>query len=248
MEVDPTKEELSKLTAEIMHSMSLLQHDQVEAVVLETCTKLVLHLSAAIKEALVTDMPRVQIEAYRTINEKYMPQKTTVIRQHGVIPVLEIIDAASDSTALRILQLLNLVCTTASRPRPCTANLFLPSSLVQIIEGNVEIQQNLCMMGGIPSIIKVACALSLCSFLLWLSKATRPVFRGGAPRRSAGRGGSFRPGDVLRTQRGHSAHVHRVPRSPRARQLRRRQLPLSAAPRCHRYRCRAPGLLGSLRR
>jgi hypothetical protein len=50
-----------------------------------------------------------QIEAYKTINEKYMSQKATVIRQHGVIPILEIIEAASDSTALRILQLLNLV-------------------------------------------------------------------------------------------------------------------------------------------
>lgn len=41
MDVDPTKEELSKLTSEIMHNMGLLQHDQVEFVMLDSCTKLV---------------------------------------------------------------------------------------------------------------------------------------------------------------------------------------------------------------
>lgn len=41
MEVDPTKEELSKLTTEITHNMALLQHDQLESIMLDCCTKLV---------------------------------------------------------------------------------------------------------------------------------------------------------------------------------------------------------------
>jgi hypothetical protein len=124
MEVDPTKEELSKLTAEIMHNMSLLQHDQLESVIIETCAKLVFVrrrlaslITLAVRECTLKPhmcdwCMRVQIEAYKTINEKYMNQKATVLRQHGVIPILEIIESASDSTALRILQLLNLVRVT----------------------------------------------------------------------------------------------------------------------------------------
>eukprot|EP01094_Clydonella_sp_ATCC50884_P002136 TRINITY_DN11643_c0_g1_i1.p1 TRINITY_DN11643_c0_g1~~TRINITY_DN11643_c0_g1_i1.p1 ORF type:complete len:1085 (-),score=383.55 TRINITY_DN11643_c0_g1_i1:312-3566(-) len=60
-------------------------------------------------------------------------QKSRLIRHHGVIPIMEVLEVTKASMLRSILQLVN-----------------------QIIEDNTEIQENLCLVGGIPAIMKFA--------------------------------------------------------------------------------------------
>ncbi|KAL6048786.1 Protein kinase of the Mitotic Exit Network [Balamuthia mandrillaris] len=103
------KDELTRVSADILKLMSQLQHDQEEAIILDACNKLI------------------------DIFKNNPAQKGHLIRHHGVIPIIEMIEVSNLRVLHAILRVVN-----------------------QIIHNNVEMKENLCMVGGIPSIIKFA--------------------------------------------------------------------------------------------
>eukprot|EP00003_Mantamonas_plastica_P025979 TRINITY_DN518_c1_g1_i1.p1 TRINITY_DN518_c1_g1~~TRINITY_DN518_c1_g1_i1.p1 ORF type:complete len:635 (-),score=238.30 TRINITY_DN518_c1_g1_i1:184-2088(-) len=60
-------------------------------------------------------------------------QRSHLITHHGVIPIMEMLELSNPQVLHSILQVVN-----------------------QIVEGNTQIQENLCLIGGIPAIMKFA--------------------------------------------------------------------------------------------
>lgn len=79
--------------------------------------------------------------------------KGLIISAHGMLPILEILEPCTvksrQTTILRLLKVVNTVSTVWQ------LLCFSPNSF-KIILNDVEIQENLCFVGGIPIITKFA--------------------------------------------------------------------------------------------
>ncbi|CAM6114867.1 unnamed protein product [Calypogeia fissa] len=100
---------LAKQAMEITRLVSLLKPDESEDAVISACQKLV------------------------GIFRDYPEQKAHLISQHGIIPLVEMLDVSNNRVLHSVLQLLN-----------------------QIIEDNVSFQENACLVGLIPMIMNFA--------------------------------------------------------------------------------------------
>ncbi|EGG21702.1 putative protein serine/threonine kinase [Cavenderia fasciculata] len=103
------KDNYARMSEEILKLMSQLQIDQSEQVISSACDQLI------------------------TIFKENPDQKSHLIRRHGVIPIMEMLEVSNSHVLCSILKVVN-----------------------QIIDNNMEIQENLCLVGGIPSIMKFA--------------------------------------------------------------------------------------------
>ncbi|KYQ88661.1 putative protein serine/threonine kinase [Tieghemostelium lacteum] len=103
------KDNYAKMSEEIIKLMNLLQPDQTEEALNRTCDQLI------------------------TMFKENSEQKTLLIRRHGVIPIMEMLEV-SNINAMVLCSILKVVN--------------------QIIDNNMEIQENLCLVGGIPAIMK----------------------------------------------------------------------------------------------
>lgn len=103
------KDNLTKMSEQILKLMARLQPDQEEEVILSTTQELI---------AIFKENPA---------------QKSHLIRNNGVIPIMEMLEVSNARVLHSLLQVVN-----------------------QIIENNTEIQENLCLVGGIPAIMKFA--------------------------------------------------------------------------------------------
>ncbi|GAM26943.1 hypothetical protein SAMD00019534_101180, partial [Acytostelium subglobosum LB1] len=101
------KDNYAKMSEDILKLMNQLQADQSEYVISNVCEQLIL------------------------IFKENPDQKTLLIRRHGVIPIMEMLEVSNSQVICSILRVVN-----------------------QIIENNMEIQENLCLVGGIPSIMR----------------------------------------------------------------------------------------------
>ncbi|EFA86693.1 putative protein serine/threonine kinase [Heterostelium album PN500] len=101
------KDNYAKMSEEILKLMNQLQIDQSEQVISTACEQLI------------------------TLFKENPDQKTLLIRRHGVIPIMEMLEVSNSEVICSILKVVN-----------------------QIIENNMEIQENLCLVGGIPSIMR----------------------------------------------------------------------------------------------
>jgi hypothetical protein len=79
--------------------------------------------------------------------------KDLIISAHGLLPILEILEPCTvKSRQHMILQLLKIVNAVSYLGEPRITN----SNVIQIILDDVELQENLCFVGGIPIITKFA--------------------------------------------------------------------------------------------
>eukprot|EP01133_Synstelium_polycarpum_P006813 gene6813-7918_t len=101
------KDNHARMSEEILKLMNLLQIDQSEQIISTACEQLI------------------------TIFKENPDQKSHLIKRHGVIPIMEMLEVSNSQVICSILKVVN-----------------------QIIENNMEIQENLCLVGGIPSIMK----------------------------------------------------------------------------------------------
>eukprot|EP01132_Coremiostelium_polycephalum_P005665 gene5665-7051_t len=103
------KDNYARMSEEILKLMNLLQPDQSEEVISGTCEQLI------------------------TLFKENPEQKSLLIRRHGVIPIMEMLEVSNIGS--------NVLCS-------------ILKVVNQIIENNMEIQENLCLVGGIPAIMK----------------------------------------------------------------------------------------------
>eukprot|EP00005_Dracoamoeba_jomungandri_P006994 CAMPEP_0174270978 /NCGR_PEP_ID=MMETSP0439-20130205/46360_1 /TAXON_ID=0 /ORGANISM="Stereomyxa ramosa, Strain Chinc5" /LENGTH=1143 /DNA_ID=CAMNT_0015360679 /DNA_START=77 /DNA_END=3508 /DNA_ORIENTATION=- len=103
------QDELTRMTEQVIQLMAQLQEDQNQDVIVNACDKLI------------------------SIFRDYPSQKSYLIKHHGVIPIMEMIEVSDTAVIHKILQVVN-----------------------QIIEDEDDIKENLCMVGAIPSITKFA--------------------------------------------------------------------------------------------
>jgi hypothetical protein len=79
--------------------------------------------------------------------------KGLIISAHGMLPILEILEPCTvksrQTTILRLLKVVNTVSCSSKRTHSVTDHS-------KIILNDVEIQENLCFVGGIPIITKFA--------------------------------------------------------------------------------------------
>ncbi|EGC39194.1 hypothetical protein DICPUDRAFT_96609 [Dictyostelium purpureum] len=103
------KDNYARMSADIIKLMNLLTPEQPEDVISGACEQL--------------------ISMFKENSE----QKTLLIRRHGVIPIMEMLEVSNIQSHVlcSILKVVN-----------------------QIIDNNMEIQENLCLVGGIPAIMK----------------------------------------------------------------------------------------------
>ncbi|KAM9966163.1 hypothetical protein ACTFIR_006355 [Dictyostelium discoideum] len=103
------KDNYARMSSEILKLMNLLTPEQPEEVISSACTQLI------------------------TMFKENSEQKTLLIRRHGVIPIMEMLEVSNIQSHVlcSILKVVN-----------------------QIIDNNMEIQENLCLVGGIPAIMK----------------------------------------------------------------------------------------------
>lgn len=109
LDTNLVKDNLTKMSEQILKLMAKLQPDQEEEVILSTTQELI---------AIFKENPA---------------QKSHLIRHNGVIPIMEMLEVSNARVLHSLLQVVN-----------------------QIIENNTEIQENLCLVGGIPAIMKFA--------------------------------------------------------------------------------------------
>ncbi|KAH0548529.1 hypothetical protein GP486_007927 [Trichoglossum hirsutum] len=82
--------------------------------------------------------------------------KNVIISAHGMLPVLEILETCSRRDVIpRLLKVVNAVSLSPS-PKSLASSEPRTEPLSQIIFNDVEIQENLCFVGGIPIISKFA--------------------------------------------------------------------------------------------
>eukprot|EP01112_Ceratiomyxa_fruticulosa_P019583 TRINITY_DN6452_c0_g1_i1.p1 TRINITY_DN6452_c0_g1~~TRINITY_DN6452_c0_g1_i1.p1 ORF type:complete len:1073 (+),score=231.94 TRINITY_DN6452_c0_g1_i1:255-3473(+) len=103
------KDNFAKTSETVIKMMSRLQPDESEGVILRACDDLI------------------------NIFREQEDQKAHLIRHHGVIPIMEMLEVSNARVVHSVLKVVN-----------------------QIISNNMEIQENLCLVGGIPAIMKFA--------------------------------------------------------------------------------------------
>ncbi|KAF2069497.1 hypothetical protein CYY_009186 [Polysphondylium violaceum] len=103
------KDNYARMSEEIFKLLNLLTPEQTEDVINSACEQLI------------------------TMFKENAEQKTLLIRRHGVIPIMEMLEVSN------------------IRPHVLSSILRVVN---QIIDANMEIQENLCLVGGIPAIMK----------------------------------------------------------------------------------------------
>lgn len=93
------------------------------------------------------DSQRLQIDILSDSPE----MKSVIVSAHGMLPILEVLETCPRrDVILRLLRIVNAVSVALKRNGEASTNK------AQIIFNNVEIQENLCFVGGIPIISKFA--------------------------------------------------------------------------------------------
>eukprot|EP01113_Clastostelium_recurvatum_P037254 TRINITY_DN5420_c0_g2_i1.p1 TRINITY_DN5420_c0_g2~~TRINITY_DN5420_c0_g2_i1.p1 ORF type:complete len:1097 (-),score=420.63 TRINITY_DN5420_c0_g2_i1:391-3681(-) len=101
------KDNFAKMSETVIKLLGRLQPDEPEDTIRTTCDELI------------------------QIFKDFHDQKSHLIRHHGVIPIMDMLEVSNATVVHSILKVVN-----------------------QIISNNMEIQENLCLVGGIPAIMK----------------------------------------------------------------------------------------------